>query len=95
MATKADMMKARAERLARESGFDVTVTTSIGRVEHGQGDMTPTEAAFRLIAQWGNSGEFTFPMGPDAKDGMCHVEVKYDDVWKDDTEPGALHKQRM
>jgi len=40
-------------------GFDVTCT--IGRVVFGEGEHTPVEAAFLLIAQHGAPGTFSFP----------------------------------
>jgi hypothetical protein len=56
MASKAEVMRQR--RLQRE-GFDVTCT--IGRVVFGEGETTPHEAAFLLIAQHGAPGTFRFP----------------------------------
>lgn len=75
--------------------FDVMVQTSIGTVEVGDGEMTPTEAAFLLIARWGSAGEFTFPLGPLEEDGVCSVEVQFTGRRDDPTEPGALHSQRL
>lgn len=52
----------RAQREMRESGgFDITCT--IGRVELGDGDTHPTEAAMQVIAKHAvhADGSFTFP----------------------------------
>lgn len=58
------------------AGFPVTVRSTIGWVELGDGPDNPYAAAFRLIAQHGERGTFEFPL----RDGqMCTVEVSWPD----------------
>ena len=53
-------------------GFDVWVKTSIGRVRFGEGDLHPHVAAFHLIGEAMEDGEYSFPM----EDGRtCVVRV--------------------
>lgn len=59
MPTKSEIMRQRRFEAERANGFDVTCT--IGRVQFGEGDHTPQEAAFLLIAQHGADGTFEFP----------------------------------
>jgi hypothetical protein len=80
MATKIgrDMPRTATNDMAYENdpveGFDVTCT--IGRVTFGEsGGMTPTEAAFLLIARHGAEGHFTFPH---ETGGTFHVTVDVD-----------------
>jgi hypothetical protein len=51
-------------------GFDVTCL--IGRVSFGEGDMTPVEAAMRLIGRHNAEGEYSFPH---EDGGTTHVTV--------------------
>lgn len=49
-------------RKAPKQGFDVVVERSIGHIEFSDtGEMSPIEAAFRLIALEGQDGEYHFP----------------------------------
>jgi len=49
----------KVKRNVTPDGFDVTCV--VGRVTFGQGDMTPHEAALRVIGAHGAEGTFTFP----------------------------------
>lgn len=46
-----------------QPGFNVVCT--IGRIEFGEGDVSPYEAAFSLIGRHGADGDYEFP----AEDG--------------------------
>lgn len=60
---------------AHEDAFEVTVQQVIGKVYlSGNGDMTPHEAAFKLIGSFGDPGTFTFPL---ASGGTCTVQVDF------------------
>lgn len=56
-------------------GFDVVVRSVVGHVSlNGEGELTPHEAAFLLIARWDMRGHFEFPM----RDGRTmSVSVDY------------------
>jgi hypothetical protein len=56
------------------TGFDITQV--VGRVEIGDGEHTPYEAAFLAIAQFGMPGDFRFPapMG----EGEIRIVVEHD-----------------
>jgi len=53
------------------TGFDVTCT--VGRVEFGGGDDTAYVSAFRLIAEHGADGHYSFPS---ELGGTVHVTVE-------------------
>ena len=54
-------------------GFDVTCI--IGRVEPGNGDLRPHEAAMLLIARHDAEGQYSFPM---SLGGTQHVTVEFE-----------------
>lgn len=64
--------KSAAKRNLDAGGFDVVCT--IGRVEFGNGSVSPEVAAFKLIAEHGAPGGYSFPT---AAGGLCHVEVSF------------------
>jgi hypothetical protein len=61
------------EDMSWPNGFDVTC--SIGRVTFGNGQETARVAAFKLIAEHGTDGDFSFPS---EKGGTIHVIVDSD-----------------
>jgi hypothetical protein len=72
MPSKADIMRQRRIEAERANGFDVTCV--IGRVEFGEGDHTPHEAAFLLIANHDAPGTYSFPA---EREGTIEVTVNY------------------
>jgi hypothetical protein len=64
----------KAETMKSTGGFDITQV--VGRVEIGDGEHTPYEAAFLAIAQFGMPGDFRFPapMG----EGEIRIVVEHD-----------------
>lgn len=70
MPTKGEILKQRRLEAERMNGFDVTCT--IGRVTFGDGEHTPYQAAFLLIAEHGAEGTFLFPA---EQGGMVEVTV--------------------
>lgn len=59
-----------------QDSFEVVVERVIGTVDIGlEGDFTPHEAAFLLIARDGDEGRYSFP---DSHGGRYHINIVHE-----------------